>query len=119
MAIKDPARARVEVFITDPWDFGSKNGVGPFYGNVVDSDEKKILIRLDKPLGYSDTEYVYLLGEKRHEGDSIGAMSGEAIPMNFVLLEGPSLNRLSDITADRFKRGSAVVGTAQLTVARS
>ena len=57
----------VAITVSDPWDFGTKLGAGPFAARVlqqqedISSDEGAILVELVNPLTYHGEECRFLL----------------------------------------------------------
>jgi hypothetical protein len=101
---------RASVQVSEPWEFGTECGVGTFEGLVVDEDEGRLLITLDKPVIYKGTNYRMLMGRPRHAAH-LGevAFHKHEIPMNFILYtDCPNLRQ------DEVGQGIAVIGSARL-----
>ncbi len=63
---------RTELTLTDPWDFVTVNGSGPFVGTVTAVDSKNykaIVVRLDRPIRYEGVEAHFIKASARHVGD--------------------------------------------------
>lgn len=57
------------VTVTDPWEFGTDHGCGPFRSTVVAQEGySHLLVRLDAPLHWKDIDIVALAAEPRHAG---------------------------------------------------
>jgi len=70
---------KVDVFVSDPWEFGTECGSGPFTGRVVEIDDDAYLIRLDTSLNYRGLSFKSLIAKPRHVG---------VTPTDFDLAEG-------------------------------
>lgn len=68
---------RVNLSVSDPWDFGTIHGTGPFSAQVLKECSPEgqracaILIKLDKPLKYKDLRCEYFVASPRLERDSL------------------------------------------------
>jgi hypothetical protein len=75
------------VFVSDPWEFGTECGVGPFLGDLYSRSHNEILIGLRSPIKYSGRLFVAILASPRHElPKNSDFPSRESIPANFLLL---------------------------------
>jgi len=71
--------------VSDPWDFGEKNGCGPFIASVVDTTESDILIHLNKPFNYQGLTIDHMVVTTRHVGEVFGDLTQSiAISVNFT-----------------------------------
>src|SRR5882724_10837999 len=87
---------RVALMISDPWEFGTECGAGPFDGKLTDSGTERIadvdiqraLVRLDLPIKYSNTNYVSAICHVRHQGASLDDLEagGLHVSVNITLL---------------------------------
>jgi hypothetical protein len=113
---------RVSLIISDPWEFGTECGFGPFYGKLTDSGAEKIadvdvqraLVTLDRPINYSNTDHVSAICHLRHEGSSLADLeAGLHVSVNITLLpiEAQTFSAIND---DDFRRGYAATGSLQL-----
>lgn len=103
------------ITISDPWDFGSACGVGPFHGRIADAGPQKLLIILDTPIQYSNENYSSATCQVRHAGVSTHDLAaGDPVSFNIVLLPTQT-DTLDHITDEQFRKGMAAVGTVQLS----
>ena len=106
---------RVGLMVSDPWDFGTECGVGPFYGHIADLSAEQLLIVLECPIKYSNIPYLSAICQVRHEGISIADLRVKGpVSMNVTLL-AVSAKRLADIKDDDLRRGIAAIGTVELS----
>ena len=108
--------------ISDPWDFGTACGVGPFRGRVIDSGTKKIadedvqraLVTLDRPINYLNTNHVSAICSVRHEGASLEELeAGLDLSVNITLLPTEA-KTFNDINGEDFRRGFAAIGSLKI-----
>jgi len=57
----------IKVRISDPWDFGTEHGNGPFDATIIKSTKDKIVIKFIKPFQYKDTNCQYFVASCRHQ----------------------------------------------------
>ena len=100
--------------ISDPWDFGTECGVGPFFGSVTDLEPERVLVLLEHPIKYSNAVYMSAKAQVRHEGTSTDDLNrGGRIPVNITLLSG---NSTSLAEADRaLNERFRAIGTIELS----
>jgi hypothetical protein len=106
---------RASITVSDPWDFGSACGVGPFSGRISDADSQRVLIILDAPIRYLGEIYSSVTCRVRHEGvsiDNLGAGAPVSVNIVFLPAEPASFDQIVD---DQFRKGLAAVGTVRLT----
>lgn len=82
----------VMIVVSDPWDFGTAHGTGPFVGKVlkVDRDEhvpggQAILLQLNIPLEYRDVGCEFFVASPRPEiGSFDSLMEGVGVDCNLT-----------------------------------
>lgn len=77
----------VIIFVSDPWEFGTQCGVGPFLGEIICRREDKLLIVLSSPLEYAGQHYVAMLASPRYArllGSKFPTL--ESTPANLIFL---------------------------------
>lgn len=108
--------------ISDPWEFGTECGVGPFFGKLTDSGTEKIadvdvqraLVTLDRAINYSNTNHVSAICHVRHEGASLADLeAGLHVSVNITLLPIEA-KTFSGINDEDFRSGFAATGSLQL-----
>ena len=102
---------RAATTISDPWEFGTECGVGPFFGYVADYDDIRILVILEKPITYRGGSYGCVIGRPRHSTHlDIDLLAVSDVPMNLGLYEG-CISLAEEGTAP----GIAVTGSLRVT----
>ena len=99
------------VLISDPWEFGTECGVGPFRGRVVERTESAILIALDSPLLYQSKTLRGMIAMPRHTRQ-FQDLGSEATAANLFLTTSANVGLLAKpLPADSI----AVVGSLELS----
>ena len=57
--------------VSDPWEFGTEVGVGPFAGEVIEATEARIIFRLETGWEYKGKFWDFLFVTFRHENVSV------------------------------------------------
>lgn len=113
---------RVALMVSDPWDFGTECGVGPFYARITDAGVERIngveveraLVTLERPIEYSGDSYLSAICSIRHEGVSFNdLLSRKIISLNITLLPIPAKTFIQ-VNNDNFRKGFAVIGSIKL-----
>jgi hypothetical protein len=100
--------------ISDPWDFVTMHGAGPFPAVVLASGSGAILLRLNSPLRFAGVDYGHLVATARHAAPNLeSAAHSVAVPVNLVPVEASgSIAEWRKSAADW--RGKHLVGTLRL-----
>jgi hypothetical protein len=115
MTSSDLLKTKVTLMISDPWDFGTECGVGPFNGEFADLDRDRMLVRLERPIKYSNRIFKSALCHVRHEGISTDNLRERTrVSVNITLLseDFTSLNKVDQAV---FKEGFGAIGTIELS----
>ncbi|HPD48769.1 MAG TPA: hypothetical protein P5279_18020 [Anaerohalosphaeraceae bacterium] len=77
---------KVNLIVTEPWDFTTAHGCGPFSAEVLQEnmaarkrDELAILIRLDNPLVFEGERCEYFVATPRLETDDVANIAKSVI----------------------------------------
>jgi hypothetical protein len=68
----------VQLHVSDPWEFGSECGVGPFTARVVDVREASLLLSLEPPIPFRSAQLRSVLVRPRHVGATVDAINSSA-----------------------------------------
>jgi hypothetical protein len=101
----------VDLSVSDPWEFGTECGEGPFRGRVVDVAEGALAVRLEAPLQYRGKTLVAAIVRPRHGGESTEVLKQtRRLVANFLFLtrDVSSLGALR-----RSEDGVAAIGSAR------
>ena len=106
----DLTNQRVALSISDPWDFGTECGTGPFTGTIARIDDEQFVVQLDHPISYRGRVLRIGVVRARHIGERIGSVRSRTLAANILLLP-LSLAEMTP-SADT-QRGVSVVGSAE------
>jgi len=113
MARKNLIGSIVAFVISDPWEFGTECGIGPFFGIIKDKNSGKALIYLDKTISYSGTNYSVCVCTSRHQGKDIDdILNGEKVAANMMLISTKATS-FSDVDKQSQNKSQAVIGTIE------
>jgi len=113
MTRKDLTGSIVALVISDPWEFGTECGTGPFLGTIKGKDSGKALILLDKTILYSGTNYSVCICTSRHQGKDIDdILNGKKVAANMMLIS-TKITSFSDINGQSKYKSQAVIGTIE------
>lgn len=113
---------RVALMISDPWDFGTECGVGPFHGKISDADSERIadvdiervLVTFEHSIKYQMVVYLSAICHIRHEGVSFDDLRRKMpVSVNITLLPIRD-KRFIDIKDADFRKGFAATGSIEL-----
>jgi hypothetical protein len=78
---------KVRVQVSDPWEFGTECGVGPFGAVIVAAWRDVLLLRLEKPIEYRGARLVCVVAKPRHASDTTESLaSAGTLAANFSFL---------------------------------
>jgi hypothetical protein len=90
---------RVIIYVSDPWEFGTECGVGPFAADVVDVCPESLVLDLKPAIVYRGSHLVTVVVKPRHSPTiSEEILSASGLPANFVFL-GARISSAADLTA--------------------
>ncbi|HQF84805.1 MAG TPA: hypothetical protein PLX58_07505 [Smithellaceae bacterium] len=113
MSKKNLIGSRMALFVSDPWEFGSECGTGPFVGTIKDEDNGKALVRFDKTISYGGTDYSLCICFPRHQGKDINdILNGTRVSVNVMLISAKDAS-LSDVNQQSLYKTQAVIGTIE------
>jgi len=73
----------IDIEVSDPWDWITKHGSGPFKGVAVANSQRHVLVKLQKSLPFADVDNDYILGTVRHSDESFQSLKrGLDVPCN-------------------------------------
>ena len=104
----------VDLTVSDPWEFGTECGIGPFRGTITDADDDRILIRLEEELHYQGKELNTVISRPRHYGDDNRAILSNGRLAANMLLMSAKFTVLGELTRDEAGCSIAVIGAVDL-----
>lgn len=99
----------VELEVSDPWEFGTAHGTGPFHGRIIKvflsevySGGKLAVLKLDTSLNYKTIRYEFLLIQARHTDTSVVDIEdGGKVLCNLSVISARSANATDPMIASR------------------
>lgn len=109
----------IELSVSDPWDFCSVHGTGPFLGSIlaVGRDpqvpgKEAILIRLKPTLTYNRKVCEYFIASPRLEsGDLKALVSGGEVFCSLTMISADRATSLDPFDLSWWRGGIALIGT--------
>ena len=102
----------VVVMVSDPWQFGTECGTGPFIGDVVDETTEAVVIAMRQSIEYQGKRLRTIVARPRHAKDTVRALSARAMPANLMLLP-IEIHRASDLRPAITENGVMALGTVE------
>lgn len=76
---------KIQLLISDPWDFGTELGSGPFEAIIENMSQDLLLIHLKKPWIYQNALWEYLVAQSREINSGLSALqTRKKILVNFI-----------------------------------
>lgn len=114
----------VAIMVSDPWDFGTIHGNGPFYGKILKVGKitpeegwgfaLAALIRLNAPLKTKGAEDEYLVASPRFKGYEINAIGmGERVDCGMVRISSERATSSNPFDLSWYRGGHGLDGTVE------
>lgn len=110
---------KVVVLSSDPWDFVTEHGPGPFTANVLrvnesDPGEGALLVQLQHPLIYRGIRCEYFVVSPRHEGDDIASLAGgKVLPCGLTQIPADRVDSTNPFDLSWWRGGVALLGSVR------
>lgn len=109
----------VGVLVSDPWEFCSAHGNGPFGANVVDVGSNEwepgtdaLLIRLKSPVAYRGTQCEFFIVSARHQGADLAAVaSGGSVLCSFTQVPAQRARSATPFDLSWWRGGIGLIGS--------
>lgn len=106
---------KIALIISDPWDFYSKNGPGPFTANILQIKNEDILIRLIKTIKFKENVCEYFIVRSRYETNFIEELiKGETIPVNLTMINDKNAKENDPFDLSNWRGGIGLIGTINI-----
>ena len=102
----------VSLVVSDPWEFGTECGTGPFFGTVTDASTDSLIVRFTTPIVYKGRTLRCAVAKPRHVGDQPGTVAFKPLFAN-VILTTVAVSVVTEVTPDTTKDGVLVIGTLE------
>lgn len=111
----------IQVWVSDPWDFGTEHGCGPFRATVLESravdgmSGDAVVLRLSNPLDFEGVRCECLVAVPRHESSSFASLhSGAIVPSNLAVIPQDRTAAAVPLNLVRWRGGVGLVGSLQV-----
>lgn len=106
----------VQLIVSDPWDFVTAWGSGPFKAWIVEIDNSsppRLLLKLERPIEYRDCRFEFLVASPRHTHDSLADLpDGRSIHINALCAESGNITKEDRFYA-KWRGGLTLIGDLQ------
>lgn len=110
---------RVEAVVSDPWEFVTEHGSGPFGATVVrvgpnswKSESEALLVRLDGPLAFQGVPCEYFVASPRHATATIASLgSGAEVSCGLTRVSAEAANSPDPFDLSRWRGVVALLAT--------
>jgi len=102
----------VALVVSDPWEFGTECGTGPFLGTVADASADLLVIRLASPITYRGRRLFGAIARPRHVGEQATSVAFKPLLANLLLIPA-ALAAVAEVTPVATKDGVPVIGTVE------
>lgn len=112
MRATDLKNLPVSILISDPWEFGTECGTGPFSGTVIDATTERLVIALSTPIDYRGKALKTVVARSRHVGVETQSIMTKAMASNLMLLP-LRVTSASELVPSAQVDGIAAIGTVE------
>lgn len=121
MTVAELVGMRVSITVSDPWDFGTEHGTGPFAAKVLQagsnywvSGEDALLLQLETSLSYQGSTCEYFVATPRFEIGSLASLiSGYKVECNFTRVPESRTTSANPFDLSWWRGGVGLIGTLQ------
>jgi hypothetical protein len=107
----------VNITVSDPWEFGTECGTGPFAGAITNLSAEALIIQLRSPVPYRGRVFRRVLARPRHAGD-VPSKAGVAPLFANLWFLSSDVQPGSEFGPDVTRDGLAAVGTVEPAVTK-
>jgi hypothetical protein len=105
----------VRILVSDPWEFGTECGVGPFAAMILDAHTDALLLKLRVPIEYRGARLQTVVARARHAPGTIEPLTSEGhLAANFAFLRS-LVTTLSQVTDDAKAGMVPAIGSIEST----
>jgi len=109
----------VVITVSDPWEFGTMHGTGPFVARVLQvgvdqhiPGKKAILLQLETPLTYQGVTCEYFVGSPRLErGDICALTKGDEVYCSLTRIPADRATATNPFDLSWWRGGIGLIGT--------
>jgi hypothetical protein len=109
----------VSIVVSDPWEFGTEHGTGPFEATIVliepdpnpPGRDPAALIQLRTALKFAGTSCEYFVAQPRHEGTSLGDLFHGPLNCNLTAISSERATGASPLDLSWWRGGVVLLGS--------
>ena len=110
---------RVKLVVSDPWDFVTDNGSGPFEGEVVQEISDAILVKLDTSIEDKGETYEFLVVSTRHAAEELSlVLGGNEVSCNATAISNERAQGPTPCDLSWWRGGLAVLAALSVSTTR-
>ncbi len=110
---------RVVLTVSDPWEFGTAHGTGPFFAAIIGVDMtgdygdigKRLLLRLATVIVFEGTSCEYLVAQPRFRGDTLLALPEKPVNCNLTAISAERAVSSSPLDLSWWRGGVVLIAT--------
>jgi len=109
----------VNLIVSDPWEFGTEHGTGPFTGRIVHvgssaSGDVAVLLRLDDPLSFKGESLQCFIATPRLEEDKLENLAdGAQVNVNLTRITEDQASSTLPLDLTAWRGGLILIGTLE------
>lgn len=115
----------IEIIVSDPWDFVTVNGSGPFLGKILETgtiqptsswgSSSSLFIKLDKILVFRGVVYEFIIASPRYKENEIESLiEGKIIDCAMIRIPKEKVTSISLFDLNWWRGGHGLQGTIRL-----
>ena len=118
MSVASLKDSQVSISVSEPWEFGTECGTGPFIGIVSDATEERLVIALTAPIAYQGKTLKTVIAGPRHKGVGTQTITQKAMSANLMLLPN-TIRSVSECIPGGQPDGVAAIGAVEQLASES
>lgn len=113
--IKSLAGTAVRLVVSDPWDFVTKNGSGPFEGRIERLCPNSFLVHLNSSVMNGNRSFQYFIASPRYEKDVVvDLLKAATLHCNLVAIPDDRAHSGNPCDLSWWRGGLSLIGTVSL-----
>lgn len=109
---------RVEISVSDPWEFESETGVGKLSARVLQIGKEgalsALLLQVEVPVKFKDSICEYFIASPRHIGKDFTLLGEIAVPCGFTLIPRERAESENPFDLTWWRGGIGLIGGLEL-----
>lgn len=121
MPSKDLTGTKINLIVSDPWEFGSQHGTGPFSGRILgasfdssSNEDVAVLLQLDDRLSFKGQSVEYFVVTPRLEEDDLRSLAdGALVGVNLTRITEEQACSNDPFNLTRWRGGLTLIGSLE------